>query len=405
MLKPLYSLLVPSGFLLLAAVLFLRLAAPESVSAVVLVYPYAVFAVGLLLGWRFNRSRVVFAILALALADRALLHFAAGEAPTAATSHLALSAVAFLLPLNLAGFSLLTKRGTLLRRGVVGLSLLGGQVLLIAGLDLFDPALGVALLEYKFFDLPLLDQTLMAQPALLAFALAFLLFPIRSLIQRKALDNVFLWALLAAFLALHASPGGPASTFYLATAGLILVASVIEASYRLAYGDELTGLPGRRALSEASQALGEQYAVAMVDVDHFKKFNDQYGHKAGDQVLRMVAATLKQVSGGGRAFRYGGEEFAVLFLDKGVEDALPHLEAVRETIESSRFILRGRDRRRKKLRKSRGASPPRKRMSITVSIGVAEPNSPTKTPEQVIQAADEALYRAKKAGRNKVKTW
>jgi hypothetical protein len=157
MLKPLYSLLVPSGFFLLAAVLFLRLAAPESVSAVVLVYPYAVFAVGLLLGWRFNRSREMFAILVLALADRALLHFAAGEAPAAATSHLAFTTVAFLLPLNLAVFSLLTERGTLLRRGVVGLSLLGGQVLLIAGLDLFDPALGVALLEYKFFDLPLLD--------------------------------------------------------------------------------------------------------------------------------------------------------------------------------------------------------------------------------------------------------
>jgi diguanylate cyclase (GGDEF)-like protein len=404
MLKPLYSLLVPSGFFLLAAVLFLRLAAPESVSAVVLVYPYAVFAVGLLLGWRFNRSREMFAILVLALADRALLHFAAGEAPAAATSHLAFTTVAFLLPLNLAVFSLLTERGTLLRRGVVGLSLLGGQVLLIAGLDLFDPALGVALLEYKFFDLPLLDQTLMAQPALLAFALAFLLFPIRSLLQRKALDHVFLWALLAAFLALHASPRGPASTFYLATAGLILVASVIEASYRLAYVDELTGLPGRRALSEALQALGEQYAVAMVDVDHFKKFNDKFGHKAGDQVLRMVASKLEQVSGGGRAFRYGGEEFAVLFLDKEVEDALPHLEAVRETIESSRFILRGRERRRKKFGKFRRARPPRKRVSITVSIGVATPNSPTKTPEQVIQAADEALYRAKKAGRNKVKT-
>jgi diguanylate cyclase (GGDEF)-like protein len=168
--------------------------------------------------------------------------------------------------------------------------------------------------------------------------------------------------------------------------------------------DELTGLPGRRALSEALQALGEQYAVAMVDVDHFKKFNDKFGHKAGDQVLRMVASKLEQVSGGGRAFRYGGEEFTVLFLDKEVEDALPHLEAVRETIESSRFILRGRERRRKKFGKFRRARPPRKRVSITVSIGVATPNSPTKTPEQVIQAADEALYRAKKAGRNKVKT-
>jgi len=76
-------------------------------------------------------------------------------------------------------------------------------------------------------------------------------------------------------------------------------------------------LPSRRALIERLPSLGRRYTVAMVDVDHFKNFNDTYGHDAGDQVLRMVASRLGEVSGGGTAFRYGGEEFTILFPGKG----------------------------------------------------------------------------------------
>jgi diguanylate cyclase (GGDEF)-like protein len=208
--------------------------------------------------------------------------------------------------------------------------------------------------------------------------------------------------LAASLLALHTGQR-PGATFYFSTAGVILVVAVIEAGYALAYRDELTRLPGRRALNEALQQTGGDYAVAMVDVDHFKKFNDTYGHDVGDQVLKMVAGRLDEVTGGGRAFRYGGEEFSVLFQGKTVDEALPHLDLLRATIADTRFTLRGADRPRKKPGKPRGSASS-KQVAVTVSIGVAEASERASTPDEVIKAADKALYRAKKGGRNQVKT-
>src|SRR5207253_9119178 len=131
------------------------------------------------------------------------------------------------------------------------------------------------------------------------------------------------------------------SSAYFATGGLILVLSLIETWHGMAYDDELTGLPARRALNEALARLRGVYTVAMIDIDHFKRFNDEHGHDIGDQLLRMVGARLADIGGGGRAFRYGGEEFAVLFQGKDVSEAGIPLEALRRTIEAAPFTLRG----------------------------------------------------------------
>src|SRR5690606_7272478 len=132
---------------------------------------------------------------------------------------------------------------------------------------------------------------------------------------------------------------------FAAAAGVILVLGVFQETWKIAYVDQLTELPGRRALEEALARLDGRYAVAMVDVDHFKKFNDTYGHDVGDQVLRMVAANLREVGGGGRAYRYGGEEFTILFPGKSVEEAWEFVEGVRAVIADSMFELRRHDRR------------------------------------------------------------
>lgn len=78
----------------------------------------------------------------------------------------------------------------------------------------------------------------------------------------------------------------------------------------------------------------------MADVDHFKAFNDTHGHDVGDQVLRMVAAQLRRVSGGGYAYRYGGEEFTLVFPGKTAVEAMPYLETVRQAIEAYQMRLR-----------------------------------------------------------------
>lgn len=397
-------MVLPGGLLLLAAVAFLRWAPAETVAVAAHGYPYAVFAAGILLAWRFNRSGLVFALLTLALSEAALGHFAAGAAATSERGRLVFAAVALLLPVNLGLFSLLPEQGTWLRRAALGFGVLGGQVLLVAALAWGAPPWTASVLEHSFGGGWLVGWTPLPQLAQLAFLLGLALFACLTVFGRRAADHGFLWALLAAFLALDQGAAAAATTVYLATAGLILAVSVVEASFRLAYRDELTRLPTRRALNEALTRLGDEYAVAMVDVDHFKKFNDTYGHEAGDQVLRMVGSKLERVSGGGRAFRYGGEEFSVLFPGKRVKEALPHLEALRKEIQEARFALRGRGRPRKKPRKARAAGGPRKEVAVTVSIGVAEAGARYPTPEQVIQAADKALYRAKKAGRNQVKT-
>jgi len=400
-----YAVILPGGLFLLAALVLLRPGSlPDSMGPYVRAYPYVVAGAGVFLGWLFNRSRVVFAIVVLALADRALLQFATGDAMAAGVGRTVFDAVSILLPLNLVAFAMISERGILNLRGLARLVPILVQCLIVACIGL--PALrGVAVgLEHKFVNANLVSWTPIPQPALLAFSLAMVVQGIRVILHRNAIEGGFLWALVASFVALHGSRAGWLATNYFATAGLILVVALFETSYRMAYHDDLTGLPGRRALNEVIMKLGNRYAVAMVDIDHFKEFNDRYGHDVGDQVLRMVASKLQRVSGGGKAFRYGGEEFAVVFPSQSVEDVIPHLEAVRKAVQANCFVLRGPDRPRKKPKTATPPSASRRAAAVTVSIGVAQRDDRHLKPDQVIKAADVALYHAKDAGRNQVRT-
>jgi diguanylate cyclase (GGDEF)-like protein len=214
-------------------------------------------------------------------------------------------------------------------------------------------------------------------------------------------------ALVAFFIGCESASNEAVFGVFTAAAGAILVVAMLQESHRLAFNDELTGLPGRRALQEAMAGLGPHYTLAMADVDHFKSFNDAHGHDIGDQVLKLVAARLAEVEGGGRAFRYGGEEFTVLFPEKTLGEALPHLEALRASVEAYRMAVRGEDRPKKKeegekRRTGEDSVPAEKILSVTISIGLAEPKGEGVAPAQVLKAADQALYRAKQGGRNRV---
>ena len=401
--RRLSAVMLPGGLLLLGALVFLRPGAlSDSMHPYVRAYPYVVAGAGVFLGWLFNRSRVVFAIVVLALADRALQQFSAGDGMVAGVGRIVFDAVAILLPLDLAAFAMISERGILNLRGLVRLVPILVQSLVVVFLCLPAQRGIVGWLEYRFVDLKLASWTPIPQPALLAFGVALLAQGIKVALHRNAIEGGFLWALMASFVALQGSRAGWLSTNYFATAGLIPVVAVFETTYRMAYHDDLTGLPGRRALHEALAKLGDRYVVAMVDIDHFKQFNDRYGHDVGDQVLRMIATKLEGVSGGGKPFRFGGEEFAVIFAGQSTADVIPHLESLRKTIQASCFALRGPDRPRKKPDVPRARSGPRRAVVVTISIGVGERNERHAKPDQVIKAADKALYRAKDAGRNQV---
>ncbi len=403
--RSLFSLIVPGGLVFFATVILLQFSSlKQSVSSLVHIYPGLVAAAGIFLGWRFNRSRLVFAILILALTDRTLLIFSSGSSGLSGVGLAVYNAIAFLLPLNLAALSFTQERGIVNLRGLMRLGIIFLQVVIVYVICFF-PQLGIAdYLDYQPGSGGVLSRLPVALPAILAFGVAFFLLAMRFIQRETVLENGFFWALLSVFFALAVGKIGAVSTIYFATAGLVLVISVIETSHSMAFRDELTGIPGRRALEEALLKLTGHYSVAMLDIDFFKKFNDRYGHDVGDQVLRLVASKFLRVTGGGKPYRYGGEEFTIVFPGKTVSEATTHLERLRKDVAKARFVVRGGDRRRKKTGNPNKARGSRRRVKITISIGVAERNERNGSPAQVIQAADKALYRAKKKGRNRTST-
>ncbi|MFH1350227.1 MAG: diguanylate cyclase [Pseudomonadota bacterium] len=401
--RALFSFSMPGGLLVLAAVvLFQSGFLANWLPTIVRFYPYAVLGAGILLGWRFNRSRLVFGVLALTLAERSLLYYAGASGASTDPGRMIYNIVATLLPLNLAAISLANERGILTFRGIWRMGLILWQPLAIAFLWRYGYLRLFAYLEHDFFTVPILNRIPIHQPALLSFGMSFLVLLLVRIRRGGAIESGFFWALVSTGLALVATGTGPLRTLYFSTAGLILFISVIEASYSMAFRDELTGLPARRAMNEALLRLGSRYTISMVDIDYFKKFNDRYGHDVGDQVLRMVASRISKVAGGGKAFRYGGEEFSIIFPGKDVKETVPYLEQLRKSVALSGFGVRGRKRPSKKPENPKVLKGVKKQVSVTISIGVSERRDQNSSPQDVVKAADKALYRAKRAGRNRI---
>lgn len=267
----------------------------------------------------------------------------------------------------------------------------------ILGCQLWLATLGVNLIDERMTSVlghPITVPAAMTGAVVVVIGLFF--------IRRGAFEASLIWVAASCGLAITVRPDAPAATLLVTAAALALMVGVFEDSYRLAYHDELTGLPGRRALDETLRNLGGVFTIAMADVDRFKLFNDRHGHDAGDQVLRMVADEMAGVGGGGRAFRYGGEEFAIVFPGSTVPDNRKHLESLRQSIAERKFALRAPDRPKSRPEKPKNRGKPARTVTVTISIGLAATNSRRPSAGAVIRAADRALYRAKKAGRNRV---
>lgn len=396
---------MPGGVLFFAAVTIINLNAfKPMIPAIVGIAPYIIYPAAVLIGWRFNRSSLVFATIILAVTDRALLMWAKELSLMDTRGEAVFHAAAFLVPLNFLILSLVKERGIFTVHGMVRLALLAIQPVFIAGLIRHDSLRVLHYLTLPMIPLGQPGSLPLAQPALASFLVAFTVLGIRFMLDQGAKESGFFWALLTVFAAFVTVKPGDTSVLYFCVAGFILLVSLIEASHAMAFRDELTGLPARRALKDELLKLGHHYALAMVDIDHFKKFNDTYGHDVGDQVLRMVAAKLAGVSGGGKSFRYGGEEFTVIFPGRHADHAKHHLEELRREIEHTGFIIRRRLRPRRKPESVKPVTSPLKSVSVTVSIGLASCSERNLAPQAVLKAADKALYRAKKQGRNRLCT-
>lgn len=227
------------------------------------------------------------------------------------------------------------------------------------------------------------------------------LFGIFVLKKNMIIDTAIYNALIVSTLTFVFIQYAYISTILFSLGGLLLIINIMITNHNLAYVDQLTNIPGRRALETEIKHLGKKYTIAMLDVDHFKKFNDTYGHDTGDDVLKLVAAQMARIGGKAQVFRYGGEEFTVLFKRKYLDETLEHLEELRENIANYEMAIRDHNIRPKsKLGLvNRGKGGANKSVSVTISIGVAD-SYETKKPLLVLKAADEALYKAKKSGRN-----
>jgi GGDEF domain-containing protein len=398
-------LFVPGGVWLLAVVTlvysgWLTLALP----ALTFLY-YSAIAGGMLLAWRFHSSRIFLSLAVLFMAQQAA-SLSAGQPPYIPS---ALHALAVLVPMNFVLIALMRERGFTVESIAPILLFLFVQALtltVLSGASIRTSSLPAP------FPLP--------RYAMAVFALTLILLSVRFFLNKKPVDSALLWSLAAFFLALRSAPLARPSTAYWTASACILATAVIENSYLLAYHDELTTLPSRRAFNDALMRLKHPYSIAVVDIDHFKRFNDTYGHDTGDQVLRLVAANLGSVTGGGQVYRCGGEEFNILFAGRTTAEVRPHLEELRETVEKAEFRLRGDDRRQaprgpdrrsQRIRTRKGDAirqlaekKPPSALSVTVSIGVATSAGEKSSPQAVLESADKALYRAKANGRNRVET-
>lgn len=389
-----FRALFPGAIVFALAVTSLMVAGGDSlIGEVTETYGRVVYGAGLALAWVFHRSRVFIVLICLGLLDIGL----AGQLDrgdlvvTFGTVLIALIGV----------LALTRDRGMMSRGGVLQLAI-AAAFATFAMVAFAEPA------RVKSFAAPrqllfeaIVPRGLPGQTIVIAIA-AFLGVAYGYYRWRGPVDRAFIWSVLLIMLAIHpAVVDGARSGLMLMAAGLVLTLSVVETSYILAYRDDLTGLPGRRALMQALDGINGMYTIAMVDVDHFKVFNDKHGHDVGDQVLQMVASRLARTPGGAKAYRYGGEEFTLLLPGRTREQALPHLESVRESIEKANFSIRSWRRPVKKPDSgSKKATKRAKTLSVTVSIGMADTAGDDDTPEVVLKRSDQALYRAKKKGRN-----
>lgn len=375
---------------------------PEFFSVLRVYGPYFTLGVGLLVSLAFKRGRAVFAVLSLMLAYAGFRMFLGGGAD-AFTAKTVYAALCIFVPFNLALLSVVRERGALNPYGARRLGLLVAEMGITAAIVLGDhQAFSESLYRPLFADAAAAGSPI-PQLGLATMAVALMVAVICAVVRASVIEAAF----AVTVVAFAASCNGVVSSdvfAWLTTAGVIVTAAVLQDSYRLAFRDELTGLPGRRVLNERLMSLEGNYSIAMLDVDHFKAFNDTWGHDVGDQVLKLVASRLRRVGGGGKAYRYGGEEFAIVFLGRRVLEVLPRVEALRKDIEAYEMKIRAANRPRSTeagaVRSAADAAPIW--VTVRVSIGVAEKSERLATPDAVIKAADEALYRAKSAGRNRI---
>lgn len=370
---------------------------PEKHIPVFELLPFVLTALSFILGYRFNRSLVVYSATLFLLTYLYML-FSPSLALDSQQKLISLNSMVIFLSFNVMMLCFYTERGIFTPLGIGRFIFIITQAGLLVWLVYTKQPEWQLLITKTIFPALEIKLAFLGQTALLAVLFSFVVISSSYLTRANPFRSAIFISMFLLFYALTLPEKGYLSFSVLISFALLLpLLTLVSESYRMAFMDDLTNLPGRRALNEAIQKLGNKYVIAMLDVDHFKKFNDTYGHDAGDDVLQLLGSRLKGVKGGGKPFRYGGEEFTIVFPGSSMQDVKEHLDDLREAVASRKFALRKQDRRNKSKKKKRNNQ---RQVKVTISIGYAERNNKASTPTAVLKASDKALYRAKKKGRN-----
>lgn len=378
---------------------------------------YLLLALTIVLSLVFSKAKIFFISVVLLIA----LFFFSWQASLASVTQWQFEIIALVfglvIPINFAIILGYQERQLLSIYGAARLVSILAQGAIFAYLYLSPQAWLASIIRYEIFTASSLTWAspfleIAPQPILFGWLLTCLIILIVAYIRRATVVYGMLGSYLAYVIAIPMSLVPHGFEMFVAAGALLLCISTLSDSYNMVFQDELTGLPGRRALNQHLSSLGNRYVLAMLDVDHFKKFNDKHGHDVGDQVLQMVARQIGKVKGGGKAYRYGGEEFSVVFSSKQKDEALYYLDEVRKSIQNYEMVIRDDEARPEipsdetaRLRSRGSYRHATKKVSVTISVGVADKSDRAETAEQVLKKADQALYRAKQAGRNQVADW
>jgi len=406
-LRKLISVTILPTILLLGSYIFIDQLAqplPNAIHVILPYLPFVILIVGMVLSWIFHHSRefnlfLLFAIIYIALGKYIWMP---EEKVDFQFAHLLLVS---LIPINYLFNFLLKDRGILNRYGIRRFIILAVQLYFIAWV-LQNPLPQLkGFLSAVYFERSVFKLTPITQPLLVALAITGIVIFIKLLKTSSILVAGIFSSLIALTTALHFYQEPQLAMIFILLASLLILIGITINAYSLAYLDELTNLPSRRALNQNISTLGKSYCIAMVDVDHFKKFNDKYGHDIGDQVLKKLASQLRRVTGG-KAFRYGGEEFTIIFPNKNLHEARLFCNELCRDVANNPFVLRNKKRPKTKQpdANQRYKQDENKLLKITISIGLSERTEDVITSEAVIKQADKALYKAKGNGRNQVAT-
>lgn len=369
----------------------------------VLSIPYAILAICLVCGFLFKQMR--FALLSFALILAYYLIQTRLQTPlNRGTTLLELSMLCFLLPVCCFLTYVVDEMHFTFKQCMVYLATLGvmaiwGKITLayFTEAHLEQWTQGVLFSLQRISSLPLV---------LLLYSIAMIGISALFVIRYNRIFDVVIYATLLFTSCVFIAFDTPfISSVFFTLLACCLVFYLLSSSHELAFIDSLTQIANRQAFNSDAARVGKRYAIAMVDVDHFKQFNDTYGHDVGDQVLQLVASRIEQTLEQGKAYRFGGEEFVILYRYKDRMKMQQNLAAIRQAIES--YTLRIRDDHSRPTNSALGsqqrgqAKKDASTAKVTVSIGAALSHRHRALHDTLI-CADKALYQAKRAGRNQV---